>query len=75
MEESRQEYKKVPHNVKREVPKDKQKAYEELYERLDSKEGENDLCYLAKQSHQAGKISKVSKDRVEKFAEKMERVF
>ncbi|XP_069982118.1 uncharacterized protein [Penaeus vannamei] len=31
------------------------KAYEELYDRLDSKEGERDLCRLAEQRHRAGK--------------------
>ena len=33
----------------------KQKAYEELYDRLDTKEGEKDLYRLARQRNQAGK--------------------
>ncbi|KAK3533866.1 hypothetical protein QTP70_032986 [Hemibagrus guttatus] len=42
-EESRQEYKELQHRVKWEVSKAKQKAYEELYTRLDTREGEKDL--------------------------------
>ena len=41
--------------MKREVTKAKHKAYEELYYRLDTKEGEKDLYRLAKQKNQAGK--------------------
>ncbi|XP_051784638.1 uncharacterized protein LOC127528037 [Erpetoichthys calabaricus] len=40
---SRQEYKEIRHMVKREVVKAKEKVYDELYERLDAKEGEKDL--------------------------------
>ncbi|KAK3507162.1 hypothetical protein QTP70_009295 [Hemibagrus guttatus] len=42
-EENRQEYKELQHRVKREVCKAKQKAYDELYTRLDTREGEKDL--------------------------------
>ncbi|KAK3510953.1 hypothetical protein QTP70_027808 [Hemibagrus guttatus] len=42
-EEDRQEYKESQRRVKREVSKAKQKAYDELYTRLDIREGEKDL--------------------------------
>ncbi|KAK3539937.1 hypothetical protein QTP70_019581 [Hemibagrus guttatus] len=42
-EENRQDYKELQRRVKREVSKAKQKAYDELYTRLDSREGEKDL--------------------------------
>ncbi|KAK3553755.1 hypothetical protein QTP70_009194 [Hemibagrus guttatus] len=42
-EENRQEYKELHCRVKREVSKAKQKAYDELYTRLDTREGEKDL--------------------------------
>ena len=42
-EENRLEYKKRTREVKREVAKAKHKAYEEWYDRLDTKEGEKDL--------------------------------
>ncbi|XP_051786647.1 uncharacterized protein LOC127528918 [Erpetoichthys calabaricus] len=51
--ESRQEYKEIRHKVKREVAKAEEKAYDELYERLDTKEGEKDRW--ARQRDQAGK--------------------
>ncbi|KAK3556038.1 hypothetical protein QTP70_001862 [Hemibagrus guttatus] len=41
--------------VKREVSKAKQKAYDELYTRLDTREGEKDLYRLARQRDQDGK--------------------
>ena len=41
--------------MKREVAKAKQKAYDELYERLDTKEGEKELCRQASQRDGAGK--------------------
>ncbi|KAF7710733.1 hypothetical protein HF521_009605, partial [Silurus meridionalis] len=41
--------------VKRDVAKAKEKAYEELYKRLDTKEGEKDLYRLARQRDRAGK--------------------
>ena len=37
------------------MAKAKHKAYEELYDRLDTKEGEKDLYRLAGQRNQAGK--------------------
>ncbi|KAK3524881.1 hypothetical protein QTP86_011082 [Hemibagrus guttatus] len=42
-EENRQEYKELQLRVKREVSKAKQKAYDELYTRLDTREREKDL--------------------------------
>ncbi|KAK3521939.1 hypothetical protein QTP70_020053, partial [Hemibagrus guttatus] len=42
-EENRQEYKELQCRVKREVSKAKQKAYDGLYTRLDTREGEKDL--------------------------------
>ncbi|XP_051784813.1 uncharacterized protein LOC127528357 [Erpetoichthys calabaricus] len=53
--ESRQEYKEIRCKVKREVAKAKEKVYDELYERLDIKEGEKDLYQLARQREQAWK--------------------
>ena len=41
--------------AKKEVAKAKSKAYDELYEELDTKEGEKTLYRLARQRHQAGK--------------------
>jgi exonuclease III len=54
-EESRQEYKESQRMVKIEVAKAKQEAYDDLYARLDSKEGENDLYRLARQRNRDGK--------------------
>ncbi|KAK3543039.1 hypothetical protein QTP70_008749 [Hemibagrus guttatus] len=54
-EENRQEYKELQHRVKREVFKAKQKAYDELYTRLDTREGEKDLYRLARQKDRDGK--------------------
>ncbi|KAK3526321.1 hypothetical protein QTP70_022740 [Hemibagrus guttatus] len=54
-EENRQEYKELQHRVKREVSKAKQKAYNELYTRLDTREGEKDLYRLARQRDRDGK--------------------
>ena len=48
-EESRQEYKEMQRKAKGEMAKAKEKAYGELYERLDTKEGEKDLYRLARQ--------------------------
>ncbi|KAK3564262.1 hypothetical protein QTP86_011982 [Hemibagrus guttatus] len=42
-EENRQEYKEVKCRVKREVSEAKQKAYDELYTRLETREGQKDL--------------------------------
>ncbi|KAK3531115.1 hypothetical protein QTP70_011062 [Hemibagrus guttatus] len=53
--ENRQEYKELQHRVKREVSKAKQKAYDELYTRLDTREGEKDLYRLARQRDRDGK--------------------
>ncbi|KAK3543899.1 hypothetical protein QTP70_030845 [Hemibagrus guttatus] len=54
-EENRQEYKESQHRVKREVSKAKQKAYDELYTRLDTREGEKDLYRLTRQRDRDGK--------------------
>ncbi|KAK3555762.1 hypothetical protein QTP86_028960 [Hemibagrus guttatus] len=54
-EENRQEYKALQRRVKREVSKAKQKAYDELYTRLDTSEGEKDLYRLARQRDRDGK--------------------
>ncbi|KAK3538839.1 hypothetical protein QTP86_015964 [Hemibagrus guttatus] len=54
-EENRQEYKKSQCRVKREVSKAKQKAYDELYTRLDTREGQKDLYGLARQRDRDGK--------------------
>ena len=54
-EESRQEYREMQRKVKVEVAKAKQRAYEDLYARLDSKEGEVDLYRLARQRDRDGK--------------------
>ncbi|KAK3522974.1 hypothetical protein QTP86_010295 [Hemibagrus guttatus] len=54
-EENRQEYKELQRRVKREVSKAKQKAYDELYTWLDTREGEKDLYRLARQRDRDGK--------------------
>ena len=54
-EESRQEYREMQRKVKVEVAKAKQGAYDDLYARLDSKEGEIDLYRLARQRDRDGK--------------------
>ncbi|KAK3510676.1 hypothetical protein QTP70_013013 [Hemibagrus guttatus] len=54
-EENRQEYKELQRRVKREVSMAKQKAYDELYTRLDTREGEKDLYRLARQRDRDGK--------------------
>ncbi|KAK3553518.1 hypothetical protein QTP70_004198 [Hemibagrus guttatus] len=54
-EQNRQEYSELQHRVKREVSKAKQKAYDELYTRLDTREGEKDLYRLARQRDRDGK--------------------
>ena len=41
--------------AKKEMAQAKNMAYDELYEELDSKEGEETLYRLARQRHQAGK--------------------
>ncbi|KAK3546297.1 hypothetical protein QTP70_025706 [Hemibagrus guttatus] len=54
-EVNRQEYKELQCRVKREVSKAKQKANDELYTRLDTREGEKDLYRLARQRDRDGK--------------------
>ncbi|KAK3574478.1 hypothetical protein QTP86_008076 [Hemibagrus guttatus] len=54
-EENRQEYKELQCRVKREVSKAKQKVYDELYTRLNTREGEKDLYRLARQRDRDGK--------------------
>ena len=53
--ESRREYKEARQVAKREVAKAKGEAYDELYERLDTKEGEKVVCRLARQRDKYGK--------------------
>ncbi|KAK3563688.1 hypothetical protein QTP86_034395 [Hemibagrus guttatus] len=54
-EENRQKYKELQRRVKREVSKAKQKGYDELYTRLDTREGQKDLYRLARQRDRDGK--------------------
>ncbi|KAK3523473.1 hypothetical protein QTP86_033590 [Hemibagrus guttatus] len=49
-EEKRQEYKELQRRVKWQVSKAKQKAYDELYTRLDTREGQKDLYRIRVQS-------------------------
>ncbi|KAK3530804.1 hypothetical protein QTP70_002831 [Hemibagrus guttatus] len=75
-EENRQEYKELQHRVKREVSKAKLKAYDELYTRLDTREGEKDLYRLARQRDRDGKdvqqkVDKIRKDEVRKALKRM----
>ena len=53
-EESKQEYKEMQ-EAKKEVARARRKAYDELYEGLETTEGDNTLYQLARQRHQAGK--------------------
>ena len=54
-EESRQEYGEMQCKLKVQVAKDKQRAYDDLYARFDSKEGETDLHRLTRQRDRDGK--------------------
>ncbi|KAK3568602.1 hypothetical protein QTP86_010289 [Hemibagrus guttatus] len=54
-EENRQEYNELQLRVKRQVSKAKQKAYDELYTSLDTREGQKDLYRLARQRDRDGK--------------------
>ncbi|KAK3549337.1 hypothetical protein QTP70_034555, partial [Hemibagrus guttatus] len=54
-EENRQEYKELQCRVRREVSKAKQKAYDEMYTRLDTREGQKDLYRLVRQRDRDGK--------------------
>ena len=55
-EESKQEYKAMRREAKKEVAKAKNNSYDELYEGLDiNKEGEKTLYRLVRQRHQARK--------------------
>ena len=49
-EESKPEYKEMRREMKKEVAKAKSKPYDELYEGLDTTEGENTLYRLARQT-------------------------
>ncbi|MCJ8748267.1 hypothetical protein PDJAM_G00163170 [Pangasius djambal] len=76
-EENRQEYKELQHRVKREVSKAKQEAYDELYTRLDTREGQKDLYRLARQRDRDGKDVqqvRVIKDRDGRVLTKEHRV-
>ncbi|KAK3571137.1 hypothetical protein QTP86_003098 [Hemibagrus guttatus] len=77
-EENRQEYKELQCRVKREVSKAKQKAYDELYTRLDTREGEKDLYRLARQRDRDGKDVqqvRVIKDRDERVLTNLEKAY
>ena len=54
-EESRQEYRKMQRKGKVEVAKAKQGTYDDLFARLDSKEGETNIYWLARQRDRDGK--------------------
>ena len=54
--ESQQEYKVMQHMAKREAAKAKQRAYDELHERLDSKDGGKAQYCLARQRDQPGRM-------------------
>ena len=54
-EESKQEYKEMRPEAKKEVAKANNNAYDELYEEVDTREGERTLYRLARQRYQAGK--------------------
>ncbi|KAK3537491.1 hypothetical protein QTP70_012118 [Hemibagrus guttatus] len=77
-EENRQEYKELQHRVKREVSKAKQKAYDELYTRLDTREGQKDLYRLARQRDRDGKDVqqvRVIKDRDGRVLTNLEKAY
>ena len=48
-------YKTARKQAKREVPKVRNKAYKELYKKLETKEGENKLFKIAKQRNKQSK--------------------
>ncbi|KAK3564738.1 hypothetical protein QTP86_024866 [Hemibagrus guttatus] len=54
--QNRKEYKELQRRVKSEVSKAKHKAYDELYTRLDTREGEKDLYRLARQKDRDGRV-------------------
>ncbi|MCJ8736954.1 hypothetical protein PDJAM_G00018110 [Pangasius djambal] len=54
-DKNRQEYKELQRRVKREVSNAKQEAYDKLYTRLDTREGQKDLYGLARQRDRDGK--------------------
>ncbi|XP_065658438.1 uncharacterized protein LOC136082948 [Hydra vulgaris] len=56
-EEIRQKYKEMCGKTKRAVAKAKEKAYSNLYEKLNTKEGEKDLYRLARQRNRDGEES------------------
>ncbi|KAK3550418.1 hypothetical protein QTP86_025164 [Hemibagrus guttatus] len=77
-EENRQEYEESQCRVKREVSKAKQKAYDELYTRLDTREGEKDLYRLARQRDRDGKDVqqvRVIKDRDGRVLTNLEKAY
>ena len=49
-------YRTARTQAKREVAKARNKAYEELYEKLETKEGENELFKIAKQRNRQNKV-------------------
>lgn len=57
-QESKQVYKKMRSVVNKEMAKAEAKAYDEIYENLDSREGEKDLYRFSKQRVLAGRGEK-----------------
>ncbi|KAK3568240.1 hypothetical protein QTP86_002002 [Hemibagrus guttatus] len=77
-EENRQEYKDLQRRMKTEVSKAKQKAYDELYTRLDTREGQKDLYRLARQRDRDGKDVqqvRVIKDRDGRVLTNLEKAY
>ena len=56
---SKSAVRKTVHKPMREVAKPKKKVYDELYEGLDTREGEKELHHLVKRRDPAGKAGKV----------------
>ena len=53
-DESKERYNNAKKKTKRTVAKAKNEAFQELYERLETKEGVNDVLRIAKQRHKNG---------------------
>ena len=53
-DESKERYKKAKKKVKRTVAKVKNKAFQDLYEHLETKEGVNEVFQIAKQRNKNG---------------------
>ena len=55
-DESKERYKKAKKKAKRTVAKVKNKAFQDLYERLETKEGVNEVFQIAKQRNKMDKM-------------------